>query len=386
MTLRIRETSPALPGVGISLDRAPNAVVAKAIEFHRKIVEGMTCGVLTIDREGTITTVNEQARATLDLGNQQALGRSCQEVLASSPRLATMLLESFRMASPPSREEMKVRARDGRMTTIGFSISMIGGAHDGGADGAALFFKDLTKVEEQEERERLRDRLAVLGEMAAQMAHEIRNPLTSIEISATLQKRRLVQKGDATDLVDRVSQEIRRIETTIANCLSYARPLSLERAPAAPAHLVEEAIVLARQRDPRNGIHIGQRVEPGLRRIQCDLTLLREALVNILLNAGEAMNGQGRIHVEASEEEGFIAVRVRDTGPGIPPEILSRIFYPFFTTKTTGSGIGLAMARKVVEAHGGWLSAESEPGEGATFILKLPVAAAGDEGTSGGEA
>src|SRR4029453_17802110 len=159
MELGTRRTEvPAALAAGAS--EAPHTTVhPPSASFFQEIVQGMTCGVLTMDRQGLITTLNDHALAILDVGGEGTVGRPCQEVLAHCPRLAQVLLESFSMSAPPSRAEMEIRTRDQRSRSIGFSISMIGAA-DGSVEGAALFFKDLTKVEEQEERERLRDRLA----------------------------------------------------------------------------------------------------------------------------------------------------------------------------------------------------------------------------------
>lgn len=377
---------------------APSAASVPSIEFYRQLVDGMTCGVLTVNREGIITTLNDHARAILGV-ERTVLGTSCEEALRHCPRLAHLLRESFSMSSPPSRAEMEVPSPTRRPRTIGFSISMIDSL-EGKIEGAALFFKDLTKVEEQQERERLRDRLAALGTMAAQMAHEIRNPLTSIQVSATLVQRRLAARGEPTDLLQKIDAEVTRIEATIANCLEYARPLTPELRPTDLKGLLDEAISLAQLRAGSDGITVRKEYGEDLGRALCDRSLIRQGLINILINACEAMDGQGTITVSAEANPGrptaeaildghpgsagrpfeespgleqLLSVRIADSGPGIPAEHLGRIFYPFFTTKTSGSGIGLAMSRKVIEAHGGWLDVESEPGRGTTFILKLPL-------------
>ena len=377
---------PAVPAAGVaeasrSTGRAPSP------SFFREIVQGMTCGVLTVDLEGRITTLNDHARAILDLPGEGAIGRLCQDVLAHCPRLAQVMIESFAMSAPPSRAEMEIPTRDQRGRSIGFSISMIGAA-DGTVEGAALFFKDLTKVEEQEERERLRDRLAALGGMAAQMAHEIRNPLTSIGVSASLLRRRLSAKGEPIDLLEKIGAELARIESTIAHCLEYARPLALGAVVTDPAVLLDEAIALARLRRGSDGVRVDRHYASDLAQVSCDRSLIRESLINILVNAYEALDGRGTIAVSAecaiprtgtdpaAGADRILVIRISDSGPGVPPELLDRIFYPFFTTKTNGAGIGLASARKAVESHGGWLDVESDPGLSTTFTMKLPVAGA----------
>lgn len=388
----------------------PTTVLSNApsIEFYRQLVDGMTCGVLTVNREGIITTLNDHARTILGL-ERSDMGRPCEEALCHCPRLAHYLRESFTMSSPPSRAEMEIPSPSRRARTIGFSISMIASL-PGEIEGAALFFKDLTKVEEQEERDRLRDRLAALGTMAAQMAHEIRNPLTSIQVSAALVQRRLASKGEPTDLLQKIDAEITRIEATIASCLEYARPLTPDLRPTDLKAMLEEAVSLAHLRAGSDSITLQKSYGRGLGRVLCDRSLIRQGLVNILVNACEAMEGHGTITITADATPGrsfgdqgedgparesagatlddlpmlerLLTVRIADSGPGIPAELLGRIFYPFFTTKTSGSGIGLAMSRKVIESHGGWIDVESEPGRGTTFIIKLPLQAAASGGAS----
>lgn len=354
--------------------KPPAASQTPPIAFYRGVVEGMTCGVLTIAKDGTITTVNEHARAILEI-DTDTVGRSCHDVLGHCAKLTNVLLDSFAMASPPSRAELEVATKDGVRRTIGFSISMIHPAPGKEAEGAALFFKDLTKVEEQAERERLRDRLAALGEMAAQMAHEIRNPLTSIGVSASILRRRMAAKGEGTDLLDKIISDSARIEKTIACCLEYTRPLEPRRRLLSPTVLILDAIEQSRIGRGSPDIGVIAEVPANLPSICCDPDLIRESLVNIVNNAFEAMAGRGELRVSAGvASETTLVIVISDNGPGIKPELLDRVFFPFFTTKTSGSGIGLAMARKVAESHGGWLDVDSKPGQGATFTMKIPIA------------
>ena len=374
-------------------------------DFHRGIVEGMSCGVLTSDTEGRILTVNELARQILEIDGTVE-GRSCGEVLQHHARLWEVMRGSFGLSTLPSRAELELRTRDDRGRTIGFSISRIRGS-DGAELGLALFFKDLTQVEKQEEQERLRDRLVVLGEMAAQMAHEIRNPIASIDVTAQLVRRRLISAGASAEPVDRISREVGRIERTIASCLEYVRPVSLTLRPQSLPRLLEQALEEARRHEKAGGVLLELDCGSGLDPFPCDGPMLRQVFYNLLLNSIEAMGGKGRVRLRAwaaessgagavideacvngasgagtavclapraPNGESYAFIQVSDTGPGIPEALRDRVFLPFYTTKTKGTGIGLAMAREIAELHRGVIDVSSKPGEGTTFTIKLPFA------------
>lgn len=374
--------------------------------FYRGIVEGMSCAVLTIDIEGRILTINAPARQVLEIGDEPVYGRLCGEVLAEHPRLLEILHEVFSCATLPSRAELEIRSRDDRPKTIGFSISRIRG-RDGQDLGMAMFFKDLTQVEQQAEHERLRDRLAALGGMAAQMAHEIRNPVASISVTTQLVRRRLEAAGENTDAVDRIARDITRIERTIADCLEYVRPLSPTITRASLCELLKDSVAQARERAGASRVLVDLECDPGLRDVPCDGPRLREVFSNLIINAVEAVGEkEARIIIRAravpsgdrremggpswqgpvsggdagargegngSDRDLTAVISISDNGPGIPADVLDRIFYPYFTTKTKGTGIGLAMARKIVEAHHGVIDVTSGAGEGATFTIRLPL-------------
>jgi signal transduction histidine kinase len=268
---------------------------------------------------------------------------------------------------------------------------------DGKACGAAIFFKDLTRIEHTEEQERLKDRLAALGQMAASMAHEIRNPLASIDVTCKLLQRRLGTEHACGSLLERVADEVKRLESTISSSLEFVRPLKPRLASGEIVPLLEEAIGIAEGRRGKPGILLRRRFSGGIPAFQMDAGLLRQVFVNLLLNAMEACGEQGTVTVEAEiidaptepsvpyrpdESRGsdplgdvlqFAVVRVSDTGQGIDEAKRDRIFYPFFTTKKQGSGVGLAMAKKIVGSHRGLIDVESTPGEGAEFLVRLPL-------------
>ncbi len=383
----------------IARDAAPGRAATDVLatpakeDFYRRLIEGMRCGILVIDRAGHVVMVNDHAAAILELKEVPSRGAAIDVALADHPQLATILRESFSMSLLPNRAEIDLRSRSESGKTIGLTLSLVPG-DDGTPSGAALFFKDLTHVEHKEEQERLKDRLAALGQMAANLAHEIRNPLASIEVSSSLLKRRLPGEATERELLDKIIAEVRRLNRTITSSLEFVKPLSLSLTNGQLETVLDDALTVA----------LGRRGKPGLRvrragsrcpAFLMDRGQLRQVFENLFLNALEAMGEEGFLDIEVSTAEapaaaatpyrpagssdartGFTAyavVRVRDTGPGIPREHLDKLFHPFFTTKTHGSGVGLSMAKKIVDSHRGLIDVASRVGEGTTFTVRLPM-------------
>jgi PAS domain S-box-containing protein len=352
--------------------------------FYRRVVEGMRCGIITVDVHGRVITVNEHARDILEMEESIEPGGPVREVLGHHPRLAEVLVEALEMSYLPNRAEMEIRTRSEDGRTIGFTISPI--VEDDAPRGVALFFKDLTQVERREEQDRLRDRLAALGQMAASMAHEIRNPLASIDVTATLLKRRL--KGHDEEIeraIVRILDEVARLNRTITQGLEFTRTVSLARVPARLAEVVEDALGEASNRFAGHTIAIDRHFDEDLPEAEIDVTRMRQVFVNLIVNAFESFDGaSGRIALTVrrapghADPHGAVDVMIEDDGPGIPDEVREKLFYPFVTTKREGSGIGLAMARKIVEAHAGHIDVRTKRGEGTEFRIRLPEAQASD--------
>jgi len=223
--------------------------------------------------------------------------------------------------------------------------------------------------------------LATVGTMSAQIAHQLRNPLTSIQLYVQLLEDDL-RKADgpsaaeAFDLLDLVLNELRSLVEITDNYLQYARLPALEAAPLDLNPAVGELVRFLRPEFARNGITVSARLQDGLAPVAGDRRLLRLALMNLLKNAAEAMGPGGRLRVKTCQQNGAVEIHVADTGPGIAAADLERIFEPFYTTKDSGSGLGLSLSRQIVEKHDGSLACQSMVGVGTTFVVKLPVHAA----------
>jgi PAS domain S-box-containing protein len=352
--------------------------------FFRHLVFNLRTGVLAITRDGRVAAMNDIAYRVLGLSARPGdIGRPFAEVLHDCPEVARILQQGFDSDDLPNRAEMRLR-KTGR--AMGYSLSPILD-DEGQKIGATLFFKDLTRVEQLEERERLRDRLAALGEMAAAIAHEVKNPLASIEVAAGVLKRQLPpEQADSLDTLDDIIKEAKMANAIVVEVLEFVRPIQLQVERVALDEALKDAITLAEGKQARGAVSIDMDIAADVPELLADPHQLRQLFSNLMANAFEALGGEGHVSIRAGVLPGDdeataaidppmpqIVVEVRDTGPGISPDDLERIFSPFFTTKPQGTGLGLAIVRKVVDAHDGHIDAISARGRGATFRVTLPV-------------
>jgi signal transduction histidine kinase len=353
--------------------------------FFRHMVGNMRNGVLAIDRAGVIAVMNDEARRLFQLPpGAAAVGEPYADVLHQHPDIVRVLGGAFELRSLPNRAELRLKSTD---TVIGYTLSLVRDEH-GQAVGAALFFKDLTHVEQMEERERLRDRLAAVGEMAAVMAHEIKNPLAGIEVLAGLLRRKAPDNPDVQSLVGDIINEAKMANAIVQEVLAFVRPVRLQVDRTSLGDAVLSAVSLADGKATRGTIAVDVALPADLPTLGADQHQLTQVFCNLLINAYEALEGKGRIEIGAriahTAEAGAllpdghapvptVVVDVSDDGPGMPPEVAEKIFNPFFTTKAQGSGLGLAIVRKIIDAHDGRIDMTTAEGRGTKFRLTLPV-------------
>jgi signal transduction histidine kinase len=380
---RTRKPGPARP----SRSAAPRGDAGGGVVpdgFYREMVWNLRNGVVAITRDGRVAVMNEIAYRVLGLKPRaKDIGRHFTEVLKDVPDVARIVAGAFEISYLPNRAELRLK-NTGKV--IGYTLSHVKDAR--GRDvGATLFFKDLTRVEQLEERERLRDRLAALGEMAAAIAHEVKNPLAGIEVMAGILKRQLTESPDAQNILADIIKEAKMANVIVQEVLAFVRPIRLQVEDIAVADVIRDAMTMAESHSLKGKVDVRIDVPEALRPIQGDPHQLRQIFTNLLTNAFEAMNGSsGMVEIMATAIDGedepmpgaehlgpTILITISDNGPGIPPEVVDRIFSPFFTTKPQGSGLGLAIVRKIVDAHDGRIDVVERPGGGTVFRVTLPV-------------
>lgn len=385
---RPRKTVPKAKAVPRSGARRSGARVsdqaAVSERFYRDLVWNLRNGILAVTEDGRIAVMNEVAYRIFGLSpNASDIGRPYTEVLKDVPDVVRIVSGAFELSHLPSRAELRLKRTN---KVIGYTLSQVKDS-EGGLTGATLFFKDLTRVEQLEERERLRDRLAALGEMAAAIAHEVKNPLAGIEVMAGLLKRRLADDADAQSTLGDIIKDAKMANAIVVEVLDFVRPVRLQVERTAVADVVRDAISIAGSQVPVGDIEVRVELPDDLPPIQGDSHQLRQVFTNLLINAFEAMSRTGSVRitgVQLNDEDEvavgtditavrMVQVEVADDGPGVPQDVMDRIFNPFFTTKPQGSGLGLAIVRKIVDAHDGRIDVSARPAGGMRFRVTLPV-------------
>jgi two-component system, NtrC family, sensor histidine kinase AtoS len=365
---------PPVPPRGIS------ARLAGGIEgdFYKYMVAGMRNGVLAITREGTLSLINDIACEVLGLRDgQRQLGRPIAEAFEHHPEILFVLADVFERDHLQNRAEMRLKP-SGKV--IGYTLSHITDDR-GQLVGASMFFKDLTRVEQLNERERLRDRLVAIGELAAVFAHEVKNPLAGIEVMAGHLRRKVGDAPELQSMLTDIIGEAKMANAIVQEVLDFVRPIRLQVEPTQLCDAAQAAVQHADAKGRRGSIEVETRVPPTLPQIRADKHQLTQVLTNLIVNAYEALDGKGRVCVTASETRlqgvgggrDAILVEVADDGPGIPADVREKVFDIFFTTKPQGSGLGLAIVKRIVDAHDGRLDLQTSS-EGTRVRVTLPLA------------
>lgn len=361
--------------------RSARTALANMRSYTTNVIESMASGLVSTDAEGRVVTVNSRARRLLGLGDDDVSGRDIADVLTLEPDLERAGVGPVvRGAKDMTETETAILVSGGAMP-VALSASSLRD-ESGGRAGTVVLFQDLTEVEAlKEEVERARH-LASLGRLAAGVAHEVRNPLSSLKGFAQLLRSKSRPGSDEERYADIMIEEVERLDRVVQELLDFARPVTPDRKPSALNAIVEEALGLVSEDAAFRKIDVEKGLAEGLPDALVDPFQIRQALLNVFLNAIEAMADGGVLTIETSvvADAGptpSLAVAIADTGEGMSPEEVDRLFEPFYTTKPRGTGLGLTIVARLIEQNGGQVAVSSEKGRGSTFTIRLPASPGG---------
>ncbi|MFQ5694870.1 MAG: nitrogen regulation protein NR(II) [Terriglobia bacterium] len=357
----------SLRRAGVQLE--DTAVELKQLQaFNENIIQSMRGGLLTTDLEGRVLLLNPAGAEILETSEETLRGVPLADYF---PGLAVLLFQPGGPA-PVGRQELRVRAADGSERMLGATVSALR-TREGTDSGYVFSFQDLTELKRLETEVANRERMAVLGRLAAALAHEIRNPLGAIAGSMR-QLTRFAQVGDdEQQLVDVVSRESERLNRLVNDILGYSRQKVPQRERTSLAPLLEETLLLL-ERHPQfsRQVQVEKRLPSGGVNAHVDPGQMRQLLWNLCDNALRAMPGGGTLRVGLEEANGVVRIQVADTGIGLTPEQCEKIFEPFESSFGSGTGLGLAIVYQIVTGHGGRVWARPRRPRGSKFTVELP--------------
>ncbi|MBI5267137.1 MAG: PAS domain-containing protein [candidate division Zixibacteria bacterium] len=367
-----------------------------ANEFMRSILSSLSAAVIAVDRNGIITHFNPAASVIFGIPVSEPMGRPYHQVIPTGEPLEANAVRAFETGMTVDAVEKRLTLDDGTRLHLSVSTEILRDK-DRTPIGAVEVCHDITKIKKLEQEIARLNTLAALGEMAATIAHEVRNPLAGIGGFAVLLQRDLAPADPCQKLVAKIVRGVETLNGIVTTLLNYTRTEELNREDILYDRFLGSVCDLFRQ---ENGVRVaGMEIEfvPSVRAtplemiVSLDPGLFRQVITNILSNAVDACGGRGGISVQCTRllrqratrqygdklmlglDETVIETVISDTGPGIDPASIGRVFAPFFTTKNGGTGLGLAMAWKIVKAHGGEILASNNPDRGARFTVLLPV-------------
>lgn len=361
--------------------------VRESERLTEEVTRNMPTGLLVVSATGTISSTNPAAEEALGIGHLRY--RAYREVLGADAGLAHMLSECLRKGETFQRNEVEHVTPEGEVRTLGVTISPIlraarpalrvsapndGVKTDQKVSGALCLMSDLTELTALQKQIRWKENLAALGEMSAGIAHEFKNALATISGYAQM-IRSESQPGDTRDSAERILDQTRALTHVVTEFLRFAKPLEISYETVAMLALVHRVAEELREAAPQCEVAC-EGVFPD---VPGDEGLLRQALINLTRNAAEAASSQDKPRVTVSGTIEDLAgkswqrICVSDNGPGVPEHDLPKIFLPFYTTKTEGTGLGLAVVQKIALQHGGSIEARNSSAGGAEFLLWLPL-------------
>ena len=370
-TSEVREVSIQLEDAYRSLEeRAVQLKTAQA--YSQSILGSVTAGVLTVGPDLAVATLNPAAERILGIGEESILSRPLQAAFRDDGGLALDVTKVLEGRSPRTLRDVRLMTTAGKVVHAQVSVSRmrdIGGRKL----GAVVTIEDVSDVKALTEQLIRADRLAALGELTAGVAHEVRNPLGIIRASVQLMEDAECSRERITGAAQVIKQEIDRLDSVIKSLLDFGRPAAPTMRPVAVSQVLEDVALFSHTFATRAHVQIIERYEAAGHEVMADPEQLKQVFVNLISNAVQAMPEGGTLTIETGHENGFVFVRFEDTGAGIPPEVLGKVFDPFVSTRDDGTGLGLTIVHRIVDDHNGHMEVTSELGIGTAFTVWLPA-------------
>ncbi len=357
--------------------RSARTSLTRIKAFSDTVVENIPMGLVALDASGRVASFNHTAEAVLQLSSAEVLGREAGEIL---PQGLWSVIDGRESKKGAIEREIDCTLRDGSVIPLEVGVASLE-EDDGAFLGDVILFRDLTEVQNLKREVERSQRLASLGRLAAGIAHEIRNPLSSIKGFATYFKERYKEIPEDQKTAEIMVQEVERLNRVIGQLLEFARPMTIQRKRTSLQTLIQHSLKMIEGEAHAKGINVTTKLSPEIGEISIDPDRMSQVLLNLYLNSIEAMEHEGSLSVELSWDDTRqrAKITVSDTGIGINKEDLVHIFDPYFTTKQSGTGLGLAIVHAIIESHKGEVKVESETGKGSTVTIFLPISAGGEK-------
>jgi PAS domain S-box-containing protein len=366
------QVSRKITQVGQQL-RGVHEIFSTMRENLDSVMAGLEDGLLLFTRDARAVMVSPAAEKFLGAPAGQFIGRRVTDIFpAGHPLRAALRIEGDELSEVASETELETAQGTKR---VGVSVQAI--QEDGERMGALVTLRDLDSLESINTQLQVSERLAALGRITAGVAHEVKNPLNSMRLWLENLKESLPKEPEngAQDAVRVLDKEIDRLDAVVKRFLDFTRPMELRLEATQLADLLKEVMEVAQPQLQKANVQVAQLLPIDVPEVYVDRALLKQAVLNLVLNAAEAMPNGGQLRVMLSRRGEMAEITVGDTGKGIPTENKQKVFQLFFTTRPGGSGIGLASTFRIVQLHNGSIDFSSEVGRGTTFRIELPLAA-----------
>lgn len=355
----------------------------KVYEFHRDIIQNISGSIITIDSDAKITFMNRSGLNSLGYDHKQIQGMPLLDLFADRDEGEMIIQRILVNKVPFESKETHLITSSESIIPVGFTTSYLTG--ENGKQGSVLvIFRNITQVTNLRKQIERMDRLATLGELSAGIAHEIRNPLAGIKTSAQVLEESFSPADFRSQLVSRIVKEIDRSNELLKRFFNFAKPSKPKQVYHDIEMIIDGVYLLLAPRLRKKKINFRTSFNENTPQVYIDESQIEQVILNLFLNAVEAMDNGGEMFVETGVKERVkireddperkvVFVRVTDTGVGIAPDKVEKIFNPFYTTKSDGIGLGLSISTRLLEENGGKIEVESEEGKGSAFSFYVPI-------------